>query len=77
MLPKKGDVMSSTASPLYRSSVVGTDFDFITESDPDAFQHAEYVDFNEFEMPERKQHRNEAYVPLGLSRTTTSTRAIW
>jgi hypothetical protein len=46
---------SSTASPLYRSSVVGTDFDFITEDDPSAFERLEYVGFKEFEMPDKRR----------------------
>ena len=42
------------ASPLYRSSVVGTDFDFITDDDPDAFARLEYVGFEQFEMPDKR-----------------------
>lgn len=42
------------ASPLYRSSVVGTDFDFITESDPSAFERLEYVGLKDFEMPDKR-----------------------
>jgi hypothetical protein len=45
----------AAASPLYRSSVVGTDFDFITESDPSAFERLEYVGFEEFEMPDKRK----------------------
>jgi hypothetical protein len=47
--------ISSTPAPLYRSSVVGTDFDFITESDPSAFERIEYVEFKEFEMPDKRR----------------------
>ena len=43
----------SPALPLYRSSVAGTDFDFITENDPSAFERLEYVGFKEFEMPDK------------------------
>lgn len=54
--PTQSDSVSSPASaPLYRSSVVGTDFDFITESDPNAFQRLEYVGFEEFEMPDKRK----------------------
>lgn len=45
---------SSTAEPLYRSSVVGTDFDFITDRDPSTFESLDYVGFNEFEMPDKR-----------------------
>jgi hypothetical protein len=44
----------SSASPLYRSSVTGTDFDFITENDVSSFEHLEYVGFKEFEMPDKR-----------------------
>ena len=44
----------STASPPYRSSVVGTDFDFITENDPGTFERLEYVGYTEFEMPDKR-----------------------
>jgi hypothetical protein len=58
-----GSTMPSSSSPLYRSSVVGTDFDFITENDPSAFDRLEYVGFKEFEMPDkRKQHKSEPLV---------------
>ena len=43
-----------TAPPLYRSSVVGTDFDFITNNDPTAFDRLEYNGFKEFEMPDKR-----------------------
>jgi hypothetical protein len=46
---------SSTSPPLYRSSVVGTDFDFITANDFSAFDRLEYVGFNEFEMPDKRK----------------------
>lgn len=49
-----GSAIPSTASPLYRSSVVGTDFDFITESDASAFERLEYVGFKKFEMPDKR-----------------------
>jgi hypothetical protein len=39
--------------PLYRSSVVGTDFDFITESDPDAFARLEDKGRGPAEMPDK------------------------
>lgn len=42
------------ASALYRSSVVGTDFDFITANDPDAFERLEYTGFIPFEMPDKR-----------------------
>lgn len=45
---------SSPAPPLYRSSVVGTEIDFITEKDPGAFVRLDYVGFEEFEMPDKR-----------------------
>ena len=44
----------SQVAPLYRSSVVGTDFDFITDADPSAFDRLEYVGFRNFEMPDKR-----------------------
>lgn len=46
--------MSADASEPYRSSVVGTDFDFITEDDPSAFDRLEFRGFQEFEMPDKR-----------------------
>lgn len=42
------------AHPLYPSSVVGTDFDLITDNDPSAFEHLEFIEFGEFEMPDKR-----------------------
>lgn len=39
--------------PLYRSSVVGTDFDFITQSDPDTFVRMEDKGQGMAEMPDK------------------------
>ncbi len=44
----------ASAPPLYRSSVVGTDFDFITENDPSTFDRLEYAGLKEFEMPDKR-----------------------
>ena len=44
----------SDAAPLYRSSVVGTDFDFISEADPSTFDRLEYDGLKEFEMPDKR-----------------------
>lgn len=41
-------------TPLYTSSVVGTDFDFITDADPDAFQSLAFVALKPFEMPDKR-----------------------
>lgn len=54
ILSASPDAPSGTGETLYRSSVVGTDFDFITETDPNAFERVEYVGFNEFEMPDKR-----------------------
>ena len=45
----------SAAPPPYRSSVVGTDFDFITESDAGCLESLDYVGFKEFEMPDKRE----------------------
>jgi hypothetical protein len=50
-----GNDIRPATEPLYRSSVVGTDFDFITEDDPSAFERLEYVGFKEFEMPDKRE----------------------
>lgn len=48
--------ISAKGSAPYRSSVVGTDFDFITANDPSAFDRLEYVGFQKFEMPDKRPH---------------------
>lgn len=46
---------SSTAhSANYRSSVVGTDFDFITTDDPSTFQSLKFVEAEPAEMPDKR-----------------------
>lgn len=50
---KAGDGTAADAAP-YRSSVVGTDFDFITHSDPTTFAGLEYIGFEDFEMPDKR-----------------------
>lgn len=49
-----GSDTSAGVSPPYRSSVVGTDFDFITEDDPSAFDRLEFRGFQKFEMPDKR-----------------------
>ena len=49
---ERGRVSSLPA--LYRSSVVGTDFDLITEDDTSAFQSLEYLGVRKFEMPDKR-----------------------
>lgn len=53
-------------TPLYRSSVVGTDFDFITEDDPNTFDRLEDKGKELSEMPDKSDrsaaHRQEAFV---------------
>lgn len=50
----------------YRSSVVGTDFDFITEADPDAFDRLEDKGQGSAEMPDKSDRsaalRQEAFL---------------
>jgi hypothetical protein len=63
-----GSDIDSIASPPYRSSVVGTDFDFITEGDASAFKRLDFLGFQEFEMPDKRgtgeQLTQNAYVFL-------------
>ncbi|MBA4751051.1 MAG: hypothetical protein H2055_02315 [Sphingopyxis sp.] len=54
------DVPAGGSAP-YRSSVVGTDFDFITENDPSAFDRLEFLGLQEFEMPDKRDN-NEPLV---------------
>ncbi len=49
------DVPAGGSAP-YRSSVVGTDFDFITENDPSAFDRLEFLGLQEFEMPDKRDN---------------------
>jgi hypothetical protein len=49
-----GGAETSAAAPLYRSSVVGTDFDFIRAGDHSAFQRLEFTAFEKFEMPDKR-----------------------
>lgn len=51
---KKESDMSAGDTPPYRSSVVGTDFDFITADDPSAFDRLEFLGFQKFEMPDKR-----------------------
>ena len=56
----------SDRPPLYRSSVVGTDFDFITDRDPSAFDALRFVALKPFEMPDKRANdrplMKDAYV---------------
>jgi hypothetical protein len=45
---------SSAHSANYRSSVVGTDFDFITTDDPSAFDSLKFVEAESAEMPDKR-----------------------
>ena len=51
-----GSDMPANDTAPYRSSVVGTEFDFITDGDPSAFDHLEYLGFQEFEMPDKRDN---------------------
>jgi hypothetical protein len=57
---------SQEKPPLYPSSVVGTDFDFITDDDPTAFKSIAFVGLQDFEMPDKRPNRGplikKAYV---------------
>ena len=49
-----GSTREPAGETLYPSSVVGTEFDFITEADPSAFERIEYRGFEAFEMPDKR-----------------------
>lgn len=53
-LPQEQREIAAEVAAPYRSSVVGTDFDFITEDDPSAFERLEFIGFKEFEMPDKR-----------------------
>jgi hypothetical protein len=59
---------SAGDEPPYRSSVVGTDFDFITDSDPDTFVRLEDKGQGSAEMPDKSDRsaplRQEAFLFL-------------
>ena len=62
---------------LYRSSVVGTDFDFIQESDPDVFERLDYRGEGLPEMPDKRggaTQRQKAF--LFVARFTDGTRVL-
>jgi len=52
-LPQPTPVPTPKA-PLYPSSIVATDFDFITDSDPNAFWTLDYLGLIPFEMPDKR-----------------------
>jgi hypothetical protein len=54
-LRRRWKAIPPATSPLYRSSVVGTDFDFITDKDPSAFERLDYVGYKGFEMPDKRR----------------------
>ena len=51
-----GSNMSAGDTPPYRSSVVGTEFDFITQDDPSTFDHLDFIGFQPFEMPDKRDN---------------------
>lgn len=64
------------APPLYPSSVVGTDFDFILESDPDTFVELEFTGQGSPEMPDKTSRtaplRKPAFMFVSRYRDGTS-----
>jgi hypothetical protein len=61
----------------YRSSVVGTDFDFITEADPIAFERLEYEGEALYEMPDKTSSaplRQHAFVFVATFRDGARVR---
>lgn len=65
-------------APLYRSSVVGTDFDFITESDPNTFDRLEDKGQGSAEMPDKSDRSaplmQEAFLFVAHFNDGTSVR---
>jgi len=57
---------------LYPSSVVGTDFDFIQEKDPDTFVALEYEGEGKPEMPDKRDHSAPLHKPAHLFDSTYS-----
>jgi hypothetical protein len=54
-VPLNGEIaIRKAVDPIYRSSVAGTDFDFITDADASYFIRLEYVGFQKFEMPDKR-----------------------
>lgn len=52
---------TAVGAPLYETSVVGTDFDFITETDPNTFMCLEYEGFKQYEMPDKRYEGGELF----------------
>ena len=48
---------ASTEAQEYGSSVVGTDFDYITDADPSCFESVEFQGVGKFEMPDKTAER--------------------
>lgn len=56
--------------PLYSSSVVGTEFDFITDADPSAFQSLSFVALKDFEMPDKRPNPGPLVKPAYVFNVT-------
>ena len=52
--PQKEDEADPGRAAPYRSSIVGTEYDFITGSDPTTFERLEFVGRTKFEMPDKR-----------------------
>lgn len=57
---------------LYPSSVVGTDFDFIQDKDPDTFVALEYKGEGKPEMPDKRDDSAELHKPAHLFKSSYS-----
>ncbi|MGV3663958.1 MAG: DUF4344 domain-containing metallopeptidase [Prosthecobacter sp.] len=66
LAPPQKEAEATPQVPPYRSSVVGTDFDFITEADPDTFERLEDKGQGSAEMPDKSDGsaplRQEAFL---------------
>ena len=70
-------VLMAQEKALYPSSVVGTDFDFITEADPSAFERLEYEGEALSEMPNKTSSaplRQQAFVFVATPSTSATGR---
>lgn len=66
--------------PLYPNSIAATTFDFITEADPNAFSHVEYLGFLPREMPGSKPPGRTGLMQMAYvfkAHFTDSTIELW
>lgn len=64
--------------PLFRNSIVSTEFDFILDRDPNVLESIQFVEFSQQEMPDRRNNNlfAKAYVFNATYSSNTSVQ-IW